>query len=202
MASCWTVLLTLSPTVSLLQDEFCQSSPGHSSVWPAFLRGVCPCPRCTGCLSKAGVVHPRAEDLWCQTSPMVLLRDTTCPAEMGHLQDQWTGKSLQYWEGVLLLDISKFVSPQRVSGPSVLFTCFFFTCLQFPFLHVTEELTQSNDFPTSGKMQRSSADSAVAPGRCCCSLMPGAHCWGSGHEWSLPSRVTYVNPYPRQMRPK
>lgn len=116
---------------------------------------------------------------------MVLLRDTTCPAEMGHLQDQWTGKSLQYWEGVLLLNISNFVSPQRVSGPSVLFNCFFFTCLQFPFLHVTEELTQSNDFPTSGKMQRSSADSAVAPGRCCCNLMP-VHTAGaqgmSGHS--------------------
>lgn len=76
---------------------------------------------------------------------MVLLRDTKCPGEVGHLEDQWTGKSLQYWEGVLLLDISSLCFPPREfhmfqvhlsSSPA-----FLFTCLQFHFLGVTEELT-------------------------------------------------------------
>lgn len=84
---------------------------------------------------------------------------------MGQLGDQQTDKSLQYWEGGLLLGISNFTfTPKGFHRFQVhLPYAFLFTCLQFHFFGVAEELTNSNDFSTSGKIQWPLENFAIVP---------------------------------------
>lgn len=144
LAFCWTVFPTLTPKAILFTAG--AVLPAHSSPhlgWPHSWGERVPA---SGALLESWFTMSDILLRFCwEIPPWFCWEIPPALKPLGGTMDRWVfavlGRcvALRHFKAYVALGHFKAcVSPHRVSGPSVLFTCFFFTCLWFPFLGVTE----------------------------------------------------------------